>query len=34
VVRPNPAVDPVRFARWTPRDETAGRRLPLRWASQ
>jgi hypothetical protein len=26
VVRPNPAVDPVRFALWTLRDEAAQRR--------
>ena len=27
---PNPAVDPVRFALWTLRDEAAQRRLPPR----
>jgi len=32
-MRPNPAVDPVRFALWTLRDEAAQRRSPLRWAS-
>jgi hypothetical protein len=26
--RPNPAVDPVRFALWTLRDEAAQRRSP------
>jgi len=28
VVRPNPAVDPVRFALWTLRDKAAQRRSP------
>lgn len=28
----NPAVDPVRFALGTLRDEAAQRRSPLRWA--
>ena len=32
--KPNPAVDPVRFALWTLRDEAAQRRSPPRWASQ
>jgi hypothetical protein len=29
---PNPALDPVRFAHWTLRDEAAQRRSALRWA--
>ena len=29
-ISPNPAVDPVRFALWTVRDEAAQRRSPLR----
>ena len=32
--RPNPAVDPVRFALWTLRDEAAQRRSPLRYVGQ
>ncbi len=31
---PNPAVDPVRFALWTLRNEAAQRRSPLRYASK
>ena len=31
--KPNPAVDPVRFALWTLRDEAAQRRSPPRYAS-
>ena len=30
IVTPNPAVDPVRFALWTLRDEAAQRRSPAR----
>ena len=30
----NPAVDPVRFALWTLRDEAAQRRSPPRWGAQ
>jgi len=30
----NPAVDPVRFALWTLRDEAAQRRSPPRWATK
>ncbi|MDO8291033.1 MAG: hypothetical protein Q7T44_17600 [Parvibaculum sp.] len=33
IVAPNPAVDPVRFALWTLRDEAAQRRSLLRSAS-
>ena len=34
IQRPNPALNPVRFALWTLRDKAAQRRLALRWASQ
>ena len=32
--KPNPALNPAPFSRWTLRDKAAQRRLALRWAPQ